>query len=102
MSLFGDKCARCGTRTKQSYNDVPTCAPCQQEIEVRLKAEHETPRTCPADGETMEKDVAHMIVIDRCPKCHGVWLDAGELEQVSDDIAMHAINAMARSVPYPG
>ena len=50
----------------------------------------------------MEKDVAHMIVIDRCPKCHGVWLDAGELEQVSDDIAMHAINAMARSVPYPG
>ena len=102
MSLFGEKCARCGTRTKQTYHNVPTCEACQSEIEIRLKADKEEPRSCPVDGATMSKEVAHMIVIDRCPSCKGIWLDAGELEQVSDDIATQAVIAMARGMTYAG
>jgi Zn-finger nucleic acid-binding protein len=24
----------------------------------------------------------HRVQVDRCPECHGVWLDAGELDAV--------------------
>lgn len=53
MSLVGEKCARCGVRTRH-------------EVE---------------GGATMAKGVAHMIVIDRYPSCKDVWLDRGELEK---------------------
>jgi Zn-finger nucleic acid-binding protein len=32
----------------------------------------------------MVKEVVAGVVIDRCPVCHGVWLDAGELQLVRD------------------
>lgn len=38
--------------------------------------------SCPkCDGELLEADYQH-IKIDVCNKCHGVWLDAGELAQI--------------------
>lgn len=37
---------------------------------------------CPrCDGRLMEANYEH-IKIDVCDKCHGVWLDAGELAQI--------------------
>ena len=30
----------------------------------------------------MIKEVVHKLVIDRCPQCRGVWLDAEELEAI--------------------
>ena len=39
--------------------------------------------TCPNCQTTMErKEYAYtsQIMIDKCPKCHGIWLDKGELE----------------------
>jgi hypothetical protein len=34
---------------------------------------------CGADLETIEE---HGVHVDRCPECHGIWLDQGELDVV--------------------
>jgi Zn-finger nucleic acid-binding protein len=44
----------------------------------------------------MSKAIAHSLVIDRCPTCQGVWLDAGELEHLAGDVASDAMMAIAR------
>ena len=83
MGLFGEKCLRCGQqRTKQKVDGIPTCDACG----LKLKAEKETKRQCPVDGSEMSKDVVFNIIIDRCPKCSGVWLDGGELDLVKKGI----------------
>ena len=99
MSLLGSKCVRCGSRTRQTYQDKPTCDPCRSELELALVAARETKRHCPADGVTLTKEIAHGIVIDRCPQCRGVWLDAGELERMNSDAAFEAISAMSYALP---
>ncbi|QDV40283.1 hypothetical protein Enr13x_00890 [Stieleria neptunia] len=60
--------------------------------------------TCPRDGsslasETYEGDV----VVDRCPTCRGIWLDAGELKTIQETIErdysnqLRQINVVARA-----
>ncbi|MCF8246788.1 MAG: zf-TFIIB domain-containing protein [Saprospiraceae bacterium] len=44
----------------------------------------ESTRTCPIDGSILIKEHSSEIIIDRCPKCKGVWLDAGEIEALKD------------------
>ena len=36
----------------------------------------------PITGEPMEQIVVHGVVVDKCKSSGGVWLDAGELEQI--------------------
>ena len=77
MNLLAQKCSRCGKhRTRKSLEGVPTCEVCLLTIE----ADREDVRRCPIDSMTMKKDVLHNIIIDRCEKCGGVWLDGGDLE----------------------
>ncbi len=38
---------------------------------------------CPKCGHTLIEVDYKGIAVDNCSHCHGVWLDAGELEQVS-------------------
>lgn len=38
--------------------------------------------TCPRCAETLEPTIRDGIEIDRCPRCHGLWLDRGELEKM--------------------
>lgn len=33
------------------------------------------------------------LAIDRCPSCHGLWLDAGELSRLHEMAAQHAADA---------
>ena len=101
MSLFGDKCARCGVRTRHEVEGQATCIPCEQEIQLLLDAKEEDLRVCPIDGTTMAKEVAHMIVIDRCPGCKGVWLDGGELEKMRGGVEASAIMAVAGGMTSP-
>jgi Zn-finger nucleic acid-binding protein len=28
----------------------------------------------------MQKHVIRNVIVDKCPECHGAWLDGGELE----------------------
>lgn len=46
------------------------------------KQETEQARISPISGQPMKQEVFHGVVIDRCTQSGGVWLDAGELEQL--------------------
>jgi hypothetical protein len=46
------------------------------------KKEEDKPRPSPISGEPMEQVVLNGVVIDRCLQSGGIWLDAGELEQL--------------------
>ena len=101
MSLFGEKCVRCGGRTRKVYLEKPTCEPCQQQIELAIEASKEAKRCCPADGATLAKEIAHGTIIDRCPACQGVWLDAGELDRLSGEVAQEVCAAMGFALRPP-
>ena len=46
------------------------------------RAEHPAGIRCPRDGaELIERDYGG-VRVDLCSSCHGIWLDAGELEQL--------------------
>ena len=100
-ALFGEKCARCGTRTRQHQNDEPICEGCTTEMQLMLQAEGEKRRQCPVGGTDMNKQIAHMLIIDCCPECHGVWLDAGELERIRGGAEADALVAMPSELVMP-
>ena len=101
MALFGDKCTRCGRRTKHSYENVSTCEDCEQQLLLRLEAEAEEARKCPIDAAAMAKEIVMGIVIDRCPSCRGVWLDGGELEYMKRGIEIGTATDLVRGIAYP-
>jgi hypothetical protein len=101
VSLLGSKCVRCAKRTRHVYQDQPTCEPCAHEIELAFQAAKEAPRSCPSDGSVLAKMIVHGTVIDRCPKCLGVWLDAGELERMTSEAVFAAIVARGGALPPP-
>ncbi len=101
MALFGDRCSRCGRRTRHTYENLPTCEACERDIKTRLEADAEEKRPCPLDRATMEKEVVGDIVIDRCPTCKGVWLDGGELEQIRRSAELGAAKEVLRGMAYP-
>jgi len=74
MPLFGEKCARYGTKTRREVDAKATYQACEKEMELLVEAKGEKLRPRPVDGATMAKEIAHMIVVDRCPACQGVWL----------------------------
>ena len=38
---------------------------------------------CPKCGTRLIPHTLHDVSLDECPSCHGVWLDAGELEDLA-------------------
>jgi Zn finger protein HypA/HybF involved in hydrogenase expression len=38
---------------------------------------------CPKCGANLKEKEFHQIKIDTCPECHGIWLDAGEMDLIS-------------------
>ena len=54
-----------------------------RELEAQRAAERKQHfMKCPKCGGTLETVPLSGIQIDRCPDCHGVWLDNGEIEQI--------------------
>ena len=83
MNWFKKKssCAHCNkNKTKRDFENQATCAECQAKILIG----RESARTCPVDGATLVKEHTNQIIIDRCPKCKGIWLDAGEIEALNE------------------
>ena len=39
-------------------------------------------RSCPVCQSPLIAAVRERVPIDRCPRCRGVWLDAGELDRI--------------------
>ena len=55
----------------------------KQESEAKETVKQSAELKCPRCGETLKEQTFQKILIDQCPSCHGIWLDAGELEQIA-------------------
>lgn len=58
----------------------------QEELEERRRqrAKQNKTRYCVVcDGVELKHEEFENLMIDRCPNCNGVWLDAGELEHLT-------------------
>jgi len=78
--FLGKKCYRCGTRTHNKFEDLYVCEKC----ELKIKIEREGTRTCMICNTKMKKKLIETIIIDKCPKCKGIWLDGGELKKIQE------------------
>jgi Zn-finger nucleic acid-binding protein len=50
--------------------------------EARARGEETATMQCPRCDGRLHEVTYEDVRIDRCDKCHGIWLDAGELEQI--------------------
>ncbi len=55
----------------------------KQESESKAAAKSAAHMTCPKCGEPLKARSFQKIEIDQCTGCNGIWLDAGEMEQVA-------------------
>jgi uncharacterized protein len=55
----------------------------KQESESKAAAKNAPHMTCPKCGEPLKARSFQKIEIDQCTGCNGIWLDAGEIEQVA-------------------
>jgi uncharacterized protein len=54
----------------------------KQQAESQQTAQEATELKCPRCGTVLKESTFQKVVIDQCNDCHGVWLDAGEIEQL--------------------
>ena len=55
----------------------------KQASEVKAAAKKISFMKCPKCGGTLKERSFQKVLIDQCADCNGIWLDAGELEQVA-------------------
>ena len=55
----------------------------KQEAEARESTRAACYMKCPKCGEPLKERSFQKISIDQCTGCNGIWLDAGEIDQVS-------------------
>jgi Zn-finger nucleic acid-binding protein len=55
----------------------------KQETEAKAEIQKAAQMRCPRCGEPLEEQSFQKITVDQCTGCHGIWLDAGELEEVA-------------------
>jgi hypothetical protein len=55
----------------------------KQDTEAKAAAETVAHMRCPKCGEPLKARSFQKIEIDQCTGCNGIWLDAGEMEQVA-------------------
>ncbi len=83
MKLFKKEglCVHCNEeKTKELFEKHLTCRHCK----IKILMERESIYECPADGAKMKKELNCGVIIDRCTKCRGVYLDADELTYIRD------------------
>ena len=87
--------------TKEQQNRGAQILEIAQDPALRT-AEDERERPCPrCAGRTMERRLFSLgtgVVLDRCPQCDGVWLDAGELEKIRSTLKPGVAGASARRI----
>ena len=55
----------------------------KQEAEAKEAAKKASYMRCPKCSEPLKERSFQKILIDQCTGCNGIWLDAGELEEVA-------------------
>ncbi len=83
----------------------------KKRLKEKLRAELERQRreatrdiwfmTCPSCGAKLRAHLFRGVQIDECEECHGVWLDAGELETLAGEEG-HSIIADVLKTFIPG
>ena len=55
---------------------------------------------CPKCGADLDTVDHYGVQVDRCPECHGVWFDAGEVETLvkKDSGVINVLRSMIRTV----
>ena len=71
LCQFCNYCYATGNRDGKN-----TCDRCAGDFDIKS----EPTRICPIDQSEMVKVQVESIVLDKCEKCDGVWLDGGEIE----------------------
>ena len=56
----------------------------KQEAEKEAQLKEVCRMRCPKCGEPLKERSFQKVLIDQCAGCGGIWLDAGELEQVAE------------------
>jgi len=56
----------------------------KQEAEAKEAAKKASYMKCPKCGDSLKERSFQKILIDQCTGCNGIWLDAGELDEVSE------------------
>jgi hypothetical protein len=59
----------------------------RQDRAARERAKEAALRPCPACKLPLGKRTLRGVEVDACSSCHGVWLDAGELERLTQPTA---------------
>lgn len=54
---------------------------------------------CPNCHEGMKEVMREGVLIDMCPKCHGVWLDRGELAKLIEASQESPVETARREAP---
>lgn len=54
-----------------------------EEEKTRLRDLHHL--HCPKCGTKLQEAAMQGVTVDICPACHGIWLDAGELEKLTTE-----------------
>lgn len=55
----------------------------KMKVSEAAKAASSSPMTCPRCGGTLNESKVDEVSIDTCDNCGGVWLDSGELDQLT-------------------
>ena len=66
-------CARLALVSKSSLTDLNTIPPINT---------NDMSKSCPYCSVKMDKILAYGTILDRCPRGHGIWFDAGECSRV--------------------
>ena len=56
----------------------------KQEDEAKEAAKKASYMKCPKCGDSLKERSFQKILIDQCAGCNGIWLDAGELDEVAE------------------
>ena len=56
----------------------------KQEGEAQVASQKACYMKCPKCGAPLKERSFQKITIDQCTACNGIWLDAGEIDQVSN------------------
>jgi Zn-finger nucleic acid-binding protein len=95
--LLVKACPRCFARV---FHGAKHCNHCGAHVSVAAHVTEDgeaAARRCPAcaDGTVLRGRLAGDILLDECPGCHGIFLDAAALERIIQEREGHSVEAVA-------
>lgn len=80
MSRICEICNYC--YSFKTENGKAICQRCSVDFDLK----NEPIRKCPFDGKEMEKILQENVIIDKCKKCEGIWIDGHEITLLKEQM----------------